>query len=250
MRARSSRRWLWFTILLLGCVLAGVQSRSRSVGPADFPTEAAAAVGQPARSLLTGAAAGVKRIAGSLANLLRLEQENERLRRQLQRAEVCREQTIEWRKEAERLRELVELRDRVGPGSVAARAIGRGPSPWFRTIELDVGRRDGVVDGCAVVAPAGLVGQVYEVTGTASKVLCLTDRRGRVGARMQADRARDVLGVCRGDGGDVLTFDYPDATVDVRPGDAVVTSGHGHGSLFPSGLAIGSRACWTGGPTR
>ncbi|NUQ02134.1 MAG: rod shape-determining protein MreC, partial [Armatimonadetes bacterium] len=134
---------------------------------------------------------------------------------------------------------LLRLREAVDVPAVAARAIARGPSSWFRTLTIGVGRRDGIQPGSAVLAPGGLLGQVYQVSYASSQVLCLVDRLGSVGARLQPERARQVIGVCKGDGTSLCTLVYSNANADVRPGDAVVTSGQEQGSLFPPGLLIG-----------
>lgn len=239
MRARASRRWVWVVVLLLGCVLAGMQTRPRALGPASLPAEAAAAAARPAESLMTGVGGVAHRIGGFFSHVMSLERENAALRERLEAAQANNERLAEALQETQRLRALLGLRGQVGGTSVAARAIGRSPSPWFRTLDLNVGRADGVRPGCAVVAPGGLVGQVYRVAAGSAKVLCLVDRQGSVGVRLQPDRARQVVGVCKGDGAELLTLTFGDPTAPLRPGDAVVTSGHESGSGFPAGLLVG-----------
>lgn len=239
MRTRSPRRWFWIAVLMIGCALAGIQSRPRTVGPASPPVDVAATVSRPAQSVLARLCTGTRRLFGGLGGLWEAEQTNERLRVEVERLRATDEELAECRQELARLRALVGLQDAVKRPVVAARSIGRGPSPWFHTLDVDVGRKQGVGPGCAVVAPAGLVGQLYRVGYNTSKVLCLTDRQASVGARLQPERVRHVVGVCRGDGESALVFEYPDANADVRPGDAVVTSGWEHGSRFPPGLLIG-----------
>jgi len=43
---------------------------------------------------------------------------------------------------------------------VAAQIIARDPSPWFKTIMIDKGARDGLVKGSPVLVPEGIVGRV------------------------------------------------------------------------------------------
>lgn len=238
-RPRNSRRWVWFLVLLLGCVLAGVQSHSGSTGREALPNDLASRLTRPFRGLLTSIGNGLGRGGQFFRHVFELERENRELKEQLERARTEPERVAEWEREVQRLRQLLAMRDRLAEPAIAARVIGRSPSPWFQTLDLETGSRDGVRAGCAVVGPSGLVGQVYRVARTSSKVLCLTDRQGSVGARLQPDRVRDVLGVCRGEGQELLTMTCPNPTAQVRPGDAVMTSGHEHGSRFPAGLLIG-----------
>lgn len=236
---RPQGRWVWFTVLLVACVLAGMQSRPDRLGSASVPAEVVGAVGAPVESFLTAARGGLAGAWRFVTHLSELEQENARLRRQLALSQAQAEQSAEWRQEVARLRALLDVREPVALPAVAARTIGHGPSPWFRTLTITAGERDGVAPGAPVLAPGGLVGQVYQTGYATSKVLCLTDRLGRVGARLQPDRARQVLGVSRGDGSQLCRLTYPNAAADARPADAVVTSGHEHGSQFPAGLLIG-----------
>jgi rod shape-determining protein MreC len=69
-------------------------------------------------------------------------------------------------------------------------------------------------------------------------LLLLTDRSAHIAAMVQAERAREVLGVCRGTGREELILGYLSFDADVRKGDRVVTSGLG--SIFwLKGLPIG-----------
>lgn len=239
MAARSGRRWFWIVVLLAGCLLAGMESRPQRLGGATPVGDVASSIGRPFQSVLTGLGDSLERAWSRIVRSGELERENARLRRQLAQSHGQYEQLVEWREEVARLRGLLELRDRAGGPTVAARAIGRGPSPWFETLALNVGRADGVAPGCAVLAPGGLLGQVYQVSARSSRVLCLTDRDGAVGVRLQPDRARHVVGVMKGTGGELCELSYAASEADVRPGDAAVTSGQEFGSLFPPGLLVG-----------
>jgi rod shape-determining protein MreC len=65
-------------------------------------------------------------------------------------------------------------------------------------------------------------------------VLLLTDLNSRVPVRIEGSRQRAVLA---GDNSDRPRLAFLPATVKVRPGDRLVTSGDG--GLFPSGLPVG-----------
>ncbi|HWI41802.1 MAG TPA: rod shape-determining protein MreC, partial [Verrucomicrobiae bacterium] len=57
-----------------------------------------------------------------------------------------------------RLTSLLDLRKSLHARSVAATVVGEDASPWFRTVVIDRGERDGIRDGMPVVAGAGVVG--------------------------------------------------------------------------------------------
>lgn len=239
MPPRAPRRWFWLLVLLVGCVLAGIESRPPRLDQATPVADVASAVGRPFQSILIGLGENLKHGWRRIAQSGRLERDNARLSAQLADGRALRERLDEERQESARLRALVGLRERLPGRSVAARAVGRGPSPWFETLGLNIGRREGVGPGCAVLAPGGLVGQVYQANHRTSRVLCLTDREGRVGVRLQPERARGVVGVLQGSGGPLCTLAFPSSEADVRLGDPVVTSGQETGSLFPPGLLVG-----------
>lgn len=237
--ARTSRRWLWFTVLVIGCMIAGMQSNPAQQGPTGAPADVVATVGQPVESAITKVTDGASDGWSFVTGIFDLQRENTRLRQQSERAAAQAEQLEEYRQEVERLRSLLRLSAPLNRPAVSGRVIATGPSAWFRTLTANVGRKSGLRPGAAVLAPGGLVGQVYQVSYTSSKILALTDRLGSVGARVQPERARQVVGICKGNGTDSLTLIYEDAAADVRPGDPVVTSGQQYGSLFPPGLLVG-----------
>jgi rod shape-determining protein MreC len=230
---------VWLVVALVVCFFAGIQTRPDAPGPADPAADAVGTVLEPVQGFLGWIGHGVGGAWRFIGHVGQLERDNQALRQEAQAARTQRQQAEEWRQEAARLQALLGLRSQVDTPSVAARVIGRSPSPWFQTLTLGAGRRDGVMPGALALGPGGVLGQVYQVGLTTSQVLCLTDRLGRVGARLQPERARQVVGVCRGDGGTLCHMTYPDSGAQVKPGDTVVTSGYSHGSWFPPGLVVG-----------
>jgi len=189
--------------------------------------------------VLTGAGGWFGEMWDNLTHLRSLGARTRALEAELATTRAQTARLAELQAEVTRLRRLVDLRGALDRPSVAARAIGRSPSPWFRTLMLNVGSRHGVKPGCAVVAPEGLVGQVYQVAAGTARVLCVVDRLGSVGVRLQPPQARAVVGVARGDGSVLCTLAYDGLDAKVAVGDTVVTSGQEQGSLFPPGLVMG-----------
>ncbi len=163
-----------------------------------------------------------------------LRRENEQLRQGLARAQ-------ELERENTRLRQLFGWREQSPWKSrlKLASVVLWEPANWWRTVQIDLGSRDGVTTNLPVLAAGGsLVGRIAAVSLTHSQVVLVGDPNCRVSAIVE-NEARDA-GVI-GTGGPVdrsmveLGFLSPQA--NLKPGQAVVTSGYG--GIFPKGIPIG-----------
>ena len=147
------------------------------------------------------------------------------------------EQTVrleEAEQENARLRELLQFRERLVGELLAAAVVGRDATGLARTLTIDRGERDGVVKGAAVLAPAGVVGQVFLASAHAARVLLITDHNSGLDAIVQRTRAR---GIVEGTVTEGCGLKFVKRTEDLQPGDVVVTSGVD--GIFPRGLPIG-----------
>jgi rod shape-determining protein MreC len=119
--------------------------------------------------------------------------------------------------------------------------IGRSPTVWYQTLNVDRGSSSGVRVDQPVVNGDGLVGKVTSVAGGSSQVTLLTDQASGVSAKIVP---QGVQGEIRPEIGDPesLILDFINSTKSVHKGEAVVTSGwraQGLSSLFPPDLPIG-----------
>ncbi|MBM3249238.1 MAG: rod shape-determining protein MreC [Candidatus Omnitrophica bacterium] len=137
-------------------------------------------------------------------------------------------------KENARLKELLSLKQKSPYKMVASRVIARSPDSWSSHIIIDKGRSSGVRRGMAVVNYLGLVGRVIETTQFTSKVLLVTDPDLGVSGLDQRSRQE---GLVSGTLGANLIMRYLPQDADVKPGDAIVTSGLS--SVYPKGILIG-----------
>lgn len=195
----------------------------------------------PLQRVTFRATAAVRGAMGYLADLPRLQRENERLRAEAERVAILESQLEELRQENRRLNELLGLRARPDLASRrlrAARVIGRNPDDWFSYVLIDAGRGDGVERGMVVITAQGLVGRVTRVSPHGATVMLLTDPQSGVGARVQRESSQ-AQGVVLGQKGrgDALKMKFFLRDADVRRGDRIVTSGLGE--VFPSGIPIG-----------
>jgi rod shape-determining protein MreC len=140
------------------------------------------------------------------------------------------------RLENERLRQLLELRQRITTPAIAAQVLYDAADPFNRKIIIDRGTMQGVVAGSPVIDSFGVLGQVTRVYGPVSEVTLITD----------ADQAIPVLntrtgvrGVAFGDlsvAGGGMELRFTPADTDVQVGDVLSTSGVD--GVYPPGLAV------------
>lgn len=169
--------------------------------------------------------------------LVGVREENEWLRRRLREVEARHDELADLGRESERLHRLLELRDDVPGRAIAARVTSAELKGLFRTATLGKGERDGIARGMAVIAPGGVVGQVFATSPRAARVLLLEDQSSGVDALVQRTRAR---GIVEGGSTTGCTLKYVKRREEMQPGDRVVTSGLD--GIFPKGLAIGEIA--------
>ena len=136
--------------------------------------------------------------------------------------------------ENNRLRELLgsaaKLRDHV----LVSELVGVNPDPGKDEIIVDKGSRDRVRVGQPVLDAYGLIGQVIEVSATASRVMLITDDRHSL--PVQVNRSNQRL-VARGTGvSGQLELQHVQPTADIEVGDLLVSSGLG--GRFPVGYPV------------
>jgi rod shape-determining protein MreC len=177
---------------------------------------------------------GLDRAWTEAATLFRRRAEVEALQRHLVTLAARSVRLAEVELENERLRALLGFRERLTGDVIAASVIGRDATGLARTLTIDRGERDGVAKGAAVLAPAGVVGQVFLVGADTARVLLITDHNSGLDAIVQRTRAR---GIIEGAAGDGCALKYVKRTEDLVPDDVIVTSGVD--GIFPRGLPVG-----------
>lgn len=235
---RRSRRHRFVLLLLVltSVTVITLDFRSRGSGVLESIRDGAADVVAPVQSAVEGALAPVGDFFGGLTRYGELRDENARLRRQLDeaRAEVLRNEGSE--RERQSLLDLQQLDFATEIPTVPARVVSTSPSNFQLTITIDRGTDAGVAKGMPVVAGAGLVGRVIDVSRLRSTVLLITDPSSNVGVRLQS--SGDV-GVARGAGiREPLPIDLVRVETKVFEAEAVVTSGL-QGSIFPPEIPVG-----------
>lgn len=160
-----------------------------------------------------------------------LEQKNAALEEELSRFNVA-------KRELEQLKDVLDLAAAGRYKSLPARVIAAGSAAGFsRTIELDVGTRDGVQTDMTVIAGAGLVGRIISVSSNSSIALLLDDETFKAGIRMEAT---GILGVISGTGNSELSLTLFDSSSTLKAGDRMVARGSSNSRPFVPGVPIGT----------
>jgi rod shape-determining protein MreC len=220
---------VFFTVSTLLLTLS-----SRRPSLAYGPGRMAIALVAPFQKTIAGATYFARDIWEHYFSLVNVAQENERLTRELGNALAANHQCEEIQLGNARLRELLGLNERYKPTLIAAQVIGKDPSPWFQSMLVDKGVRDGVKKGSSVITSQGIVGLVIEVTSRYSKVMLITDPNSAVDALIQRSRAR---GIIKGGTSGYCVLSYVLGKHEVAIGDTVISSGMD--GVFPKGFPLG-----------
>jgi rod shape-determining protein MreC len=120
--------------------------------------------------------------------------------------------------------------------TVPAQVTDFGTSNFAATIDINVGRSDGVQLSMPVVGNGGLVGQVVRVSRHTATVRLITDGQSAVGTRYGPPPGS--LAVVNGTGaGKPLSADLVPSNTPLTNGEVFVTSGL-QGALFPAGIPV------------
>ena len=162
----------------------------------------------------------------------------ENFRRENDQLKVLALQADATARENEQLRTLVAWQRQVPWKLKLANVVLRDPANWWRTVEIDLGTRDGLVDNLPVLTADGLVGRVSSVGYTRSQVVLLGDPNCKASALVE-NAAHDT-GVISASGpldNSLVELTYLASGANLKPGQNVVTSGQG--GIFPKGIPIG-----------
>jgi rod shape-determining protein MreC len=164
-----------------------------------------------------------------------VEEENHRLRQEIEWLHDQNSQLREAAAATQRLTALLQFKEQALPTMIAAQVIGRDSSNRYRSVILNKGESDGIQKDMGVITPSGVVGRVVKTTGATSVVLLVTDSNNAIAGLIQ--RTRDE-GIVEGTPQGRAKLKYIPMLSAVKEGDHVVTSGLVGG--FPRGIAIGT----------
>ncbi len=160
--------------------------------------------------------------------------ENARLSAELARLRTQAAQEAPRWTEADTAVRLLGLKQQIPLDLKAARVIFSTRPATFGGLILDRGQDLGLVPDQGVLVPEGIVGRLWSVSGTQSKVLPADAPNASVAVMLMRSRA---MGVLQGLGSGRTLIRYVSNQEVVQVGEAVLTSGLDR--VFPRGLLVG-----------
>ena len=166
-----------------------------------------------------------------------LRTENARLRARVSQLQgrLSRERAVGA--EVGELEKLLDLPTVEDAAAVVARVVGGPAGNFERTLVLDRGQNAGIDVGQTVVAGAGLVGKVVDVSRTRATVRLIDSPGLGVGVRTERKREEAVTQARAGDSLLRLGF-LGNPRADIQVGELVFTAG-GATSAFPPDVPVG-----------
>lgn len=180
---------------------------------------------------------GLVNLVDDFQSYQRIHEQNRDLRRELQQMRAWREAALQLEQENAKLLDLNNVRLDPNLTYVTGVVMADSGSPFRQSVLLNVGARDGILDGWPAMDGIGLVGRISGVGQNTSRVILLTDTSSRIPILIQPSGQRAVLA---GDNTIYPPIEFLENADVVRPGDRVVTSGDE--GLFPPDLLVGQVA--------
>lgn len=249
------RRAVLVVLVVISLLLLTDYFGESSSSPLHRVQRGIVAVLSPIQSGASTVFSPVSDVANWVSTTLHAKTQRDQLKQQLQAAD---QQLAKYKTQAIQnayLSKQLGLAQTVGLNRydpVAANVIGRDPSLWYQTVEVDAGSGDGVSVNDPVTGDGGLVGKVTEVTGSSSIVTLITNASSNQQFGVTAtvtDTTGDtgVLGPAVGNPNQMVLQDLPNRA-QITPGMQVVTAGYKDpsnaelDSLYPPGILIGTVA--------
>ena len=234
------RRSRFLLVALVLLHLAVISNQVDGGGGASLLQRAIFSLLSPLQNAVGFVARSVKGAWSGYVGLRSARVESQRLEEQVRYLELQLQERQHQAREAERLRELLGLRESLPLQTVVAEVVSRDGLPWYRMVTLNKGRDDGIVLEAPVLSPTGVLGRVISLGPHAAKVQLLLDSQGGAGVRIESSRVTGVVsgqvGV-EGAAASDLVLKYVPELADVKTGDVVVTSGLDR--IYPKGLVVG-----------
>jgi rod shape-determining protein MreC len=179
----------------------------------------------------------VTRMVSDFQSYTHVYEQNQELRRELQRMKGWREAALQLEQKNAQLLALNNVKLNPRLAFITGEVMTDSGGPFSQSALVNIGRQDGVRDGSAAVDGLGLVGRIAGVGEETSRILFLSDVSSSVPVIITPSGRRAIV---RGDNTIVPPLDFLDSEVGVKAGSRVMTSGDG--GVFPSDILIGQVA--------
>jgi len=180
--------------------------------------------------------AAARFVAGYFESLHAAQASEQTAERKLVEQSLRASQVEQLQMENRRLRQLLDLRERLTTRAQAAEVLYDAADPYTRKVIIDRGLAQAIAPGSPVIDESGVVGQVTRVYPLVSEVTLITDRDQAIPVLNTRTSARSVAyGDPAGHGG-WLELRFMAGNADVQPGDLLTTSGVD--GVYPPGLPV------------
>lgn len=176
---------------------------------------------------------------GFFTNVNALKSENQKITQRLITLENENRELLEYKGRIKELKDALNIKDQFGNFIIlGSNIIAKDVGNWFYVFMIDRGQNDGILNNYPVITSKGLVGKIFFVGASTSKVSTIIDDSSSVSARIS--KTRDLV-VVKGDillkNDGLCKVEYIPLDADVKDGDIVETAGLGEN--FPKGIIIG-----------
>jgi rod shape-determining protein MreC len=185
-------------------------------------------------SLIAHGATQVRSTKDLASQVLQSSQKIKDLEAKLASSELENARLRQQSRDSNKLRALLELKEKSERQTIAAEVTERKPDNWFRQVVIDKGNAEGVRKGSAVITHDGVVGQVTSVSSHAAVVRLLTDPEQKLGVVIQR---LQLTGILSGNGSQPAKIDYVPIGTNVDVGDKIVCVSKG--GVFPDNHPVG-----------
>ena len=210
------------------------------IGVIDFCSNTVNTITSSISTFFTNSFNKIKDDWNAITDHISILEENKLLQQRIWELEREKELLEEYRKENERLKELMNIDDTFLDEIVGyAQVTGIASTGTYNILTVNKGTKDKVNVGMAVVLPSGLVGTVVECHRTWSKVRCIVSPESAISVLNARSR---VIGIANGN----TTLYYSEGYIyirylpldsDIQVGDTIITSGYDE--FIPKGIYIG-----------
>ena len=165
----------------------------------------------------------------------KLYQQNQDLKRELQKMTGWKEAALQLEQKNAQLRILNNVKLNPMVNWITGEVIADSGSPFNQSVLLNIGAEDGVQDGSAAMGGPGLVGRISGVGKKSSRVILITDVSSSIPITIQKTGQN---GLVIGDNSANPMLKFLDNSRPVMAGMNIFTSGEG--KVFPPDLLIGT----------
>lgn len=173
---------------------------------------------------------------GYFVSLKSAESAEEEARRKLALQSLRANQVEQLTLENERLRKLLQLRERIATAAQPAEVLYDAADPYSRKVIIDRGLAQGIQAGSPVIDESGVLGQVTRVHPLISEVTLVIDRELAIPVMNVRTGARSVAYGDPSAHGRLLELRFMAGNADVQIGDLLTTSGVD--GIYPPGLPV------------